>query len=151
MDRQDLGLGRRVRSDVVHLVLVDLAVPVELVHGRAVEAGVGGVPPAPGHPRDAVGGPAKQDAVLGGLPYADHFNPRRPEEDPAGEAQRPEEPLVVSQALECVERVSEDNVFSVVQWQMYVVRKKKGGLMGSWGQKLKGHSLQTEHLAHPSC
>lgn len=118
MDRQDLGLGRRVRSDVVHLVLVDLAVPVELVHGRAVEAGVG-VPAPPGHPGDAVGGPAKQDAVLGGLPYADHFNPRRPEEDPAGEAQRPEEPLVVSQALECVQRVSEDNVVSVVQWQMY--------------------------------
>lgn len=116
MDRQDLGLGRRVRSDVVHLVLVDLPVPVELVHGHAVEAGVG-VPPAPGHPGDAVGGPAKQDAVLGGLPYADHFNPRRLEEDPAGEAQRPEEPLVVSQALECVERVSEDNVVSV-QWQM---------------------------------
>jgi hypothetical protein len=89
-------------------MLVDLTILVEFIHRSTIEAAM----PIPRYSRNAVGDPANHDNVLSRLPYTNYINPQCLEEDPASKTKRPEYRLVIFQALECIQRVCEDNVIS---------------------------------------
>jgi len=92
-------------------MLIDLAILVKFIDRSTIKAAM----PIPRYSRNAVGNPANHDHVLSRLPYTDYINPQCFEEDPASKTKRPEYPFVIFQALECIQRILEDNVISKKQ------------------------------------
>jgi len=90
-------------------MLVDLAVTVQLVLADAVKGALS----LPGHPWNAVHGPAHADDPVRGLPDAANLHIQLLEEDAAMETQAPENGLVVLHAGEAVARVPEGDVITV--------------------------------------
>jgi hypothetical protein len=108
--QEGAALHRGVSQDhIVDGVLIDPAVVVQLVLRDAVK----GANCLPGHTRDAVHRPPHLDDAVFWLPDALDIDVQPLEEDPAVEAKRPEDELVVLDPLEGVPGVLEQDVVPV--------------------------------------
>mmetsp|Transcript_22673 Transcript_22673/g.62594 ORF Transcript_22673/g.62594 Transcript_22673/m.62594 type:complete len:241 (-) Transcript_22673:611-1333(-) len=105
------GHGWVPQHDVVHYVLIDLGVAVQLVGGDAVKQALC----FPGHAWNAVHRPPHLDglSVVGGLPHALHLHVQLAEEELAVEAQGPKDDAVILEALKLVAGIPEHDVFTV--------------------------------------